>query len=245
MDASEPAAPPCSTEAAPEASSPPEDLIHRVHDRYLHEVVEALNLCPFARKCRETGRLRRPIFHMGDERPTPAECAARLAEIALAAPEVEVVLMTLVLPEGHALWELGRFDRFQQLFRAEVDRGPVRFYMAGFHPRARSAGAPLRAHSLAPLLRRTPDPVIQCVRADMLDRVREDPGRLERLIAREPDYEIRAMLAASLSTGSQVSDDIAAQNFQRVGEGQGRAELEARLADIQADRERSYGARKP
>ena len=44
-----------------------------------------------------------------------------------------------------------------------------------------------------------------------------------------------------MSTGSQISDDIARQNFVRVGRGEGREELEARLADIQKDRRRSYG----
>jgi hypothetical protein len=221
---------------------PPESTVHRVHDRYLIEVVEGLGLCPFARKCRETARLQRPIFHVHEGGPTAAECADRLGEIAVAHPEAEVVLMTFVVPEGHALSDPGGFERFQRVFREQVDqRGPVRFYLAGFHPRARSPLTTLQPHSLAPLLRRTPDPVIQCVRADLLDRVREDPGRLSRLIESEPDYEIRAMLAASLSTGSQLSDDIALQNFVRVGEGEGREELEARLADIHEDRRRSYG----
>ena len=36
--------------------------IEALHTRYVVEVVEDLSLCPFARRCREQGRLHRPTF---------------------------------------------------------------------------------------------------------------------------------------------------------------------------------------
>ena len=44
------------------------------NDRYLREFVEALELCPFARKCRESGRLARRVLR--GERPAEATAAA-------------------------------------------------------------------------------------------------------------------------------------------------------------------------
>src|SRR5690348_4031201 len=104
-----------------EAPLPPEPTIHRIHDRYLMEVVEDLRLCPFARKCREDGRLQRPIFHARDGRPTPAECAARLAALDREHPDLEVALLTFVLPEGHALWDPERFEPLVREVQAEVE----------------------------------------------------------------------------------------------------------------------------
>ena len=46
---------------------PPEALIQALHDRYLLEVVEDLGLCPFARRCREQGRVARPLFYAPED----------------------------------------------------------------------------------------------------------------------------------------------------------------------------------
>lgn len=227
------------------------DAILAVHDRYLLEVVEDLNLCPFARRCRETGRLQRPLFDLRGRppgEPTPEECAAVLADTGLAHPDVEVVLLTFVAPDDHP-WRGP--DAFEDHVRALRDayardherpgRAP-RFYMVAFHPAPRRPD-PARAltqDSLVPLIRRTPDPVIQCIRADLLDGIRRQAqaaaeARFRAEIAKL-DPEIRALLAHAVQSDPELSSDIARANFARVGRGDGQGLLERLIADLHAAR---------
>ncbi|HEX4381580.1 MAG TPA: hypothetical protein VH083_01480, partial [Myxococcales bacterium] len=62
-------------------------------DRYLHSFVEALHMCPFARRCREEGKLHRRVLLAGDD----ALAAIREVE-AMPAAAVEVAL--LIFPEA-------------------------------------------------------------------------------------------------------------------------------------------------
>ena len=65
------------------------------NDRYLREFVEALNLCPFARRCREEGRLVRRVLL--DEYVQPALLRA-VAEIdTLPEKQCEVALLLVRL----------------------------------------------------------------------------------------------------------------------------------------------------
>jgi hypothetical protein len=44
------------------------ELLER-NDRYLREFVEALRICPYARQCRETGKLHRRVLSSADDAP--------------------------------------------------------------------------------------------------------------------------------------------------------------------------------
>ncbi len=221
---------------------PPAEDIQALHDRYLLEVVEALNLCPFARRCREQGRLARPLFYAEPGESEPAAVARQLVDLGHAQPEVEVVLLTFVLPRdtGHPWHEV---DEFEALVRAVRDayealRPPLRFYMVGFHPGLRGPDPrrPATPDGLVPVIRRTPDPVIQCIRADLLDQVRRqaqvaaNARFLEEMGRLGPEY--RAMAATAIQSDPELSADIARHNFESVGTGAGRVTLEARIAEL-------------
>src|SRR6267378_1658968 len=145
------------------------------NDRYLREFVEALELCPFARKCRESGRLARRVLR--GERPAEATAAA-VRELELTSEEqVEVAL--LIYPEFAG--DLRAFEEFCREVRAALRL----FYCVAFHP-----GLPIDLsdeNRAVSFLRRSPDPTLQLVRITTLDRVRSgrpsgstylDPSRL-------------------------------------------------------------------
>lgn len=229
--------------------APPAEVVHRVHDRFLLEVVEKLGLCPFARRSRELGRVHRPLVY-GD-RPDPEHVATRLRALVDAYPDAEIVLFTFLHAGPEPLWERARpFDDFVKEVRThyEADDGEL-FFMVGFHPRS---GEPdpgetpprLTADSLVPQLRRTPDPVIQCVRAEVLQRVRRQAQQAAHARALEEARrkypQLVKLLERSVQPDSTLSADIAKKNYDSVAEGEGREQLEAVLADIQRERDEAY-----
>jgi hypothetical protein len=223
--------------------------VHRVHDRFLLDVVETLGLCPFARRSRELGRVHRPLVY--EPEASPAHVAARLLELVTAYPDAEIVLFTFIGPgPGPRFARARELDDFVKEVRPAYDPlgGPT-FFMVGFHP---GSGEPepgderprLTADSLVPLLRRTPDPVIQCVRADVLERVRwqaQQAAHAKMIAEAEKlDPRLRKILEHSVQPDSTLSADIARKNFETVGTGRGRERLEALLADVARDRDESY-----
>ncbi|MEZ4383653.1 MAG: DUF1415 family protein [Nannocystaceae bacterium] len=234
---------------APTGAEAGEEAILAVHDRYLREVVEALNLCPFARRCREQGRIRRPLFdlrRLPAGEPSADACAREVLEVSRAHPEVEVLLLTFVVPEGHPWAAPQGFELHVRELRdayAALAAGP-RYYMVPFHPRFRRAdpGRPLTQDSLVPLIRRTPDPVIQCIRADLLDDFRRQAQEVSQARFRAEiaklGPELQALLAHAVQADPELSSDIARGNFASVGEGQGHEDFEGRIAAIQAARRR-------
>lgn len=223
---------------------PSAEEIQALHDRYLLEVVEELGLCPFARRCREQGRVARPLFY-GEPDPRegqPPAVAQALLTLTRAEPTLEVVLLTFVLPRatGHLWHDVGRFEDFVRDVRDAYDalRPPLRFYMVGFHPglRGPDPARPPTPDGLVPLIRRTPDPVIQCIRADLLDDIRRQAQAaanarfLEEMGRLGPEYRI--MAATAIQSDPELSADIARHNFDHVGAGPGRATLEARIAAL-------------
>lgn len=234
----------------------PPPALEDLHARYVREVVEDLSLCPFARKCRELGRLHRPQF-VAARRPDPAAVAGELTELVARHRDAEVILLTFLTrgavpgtppPPTAAEREFADPEQFEEFVRAVRDAytalrgaGP-RFYMVGFHPAYAHADPrrPLTADSLVPLLRRTPDPVIQCIRADLLDQLRKQAQAAAEARFREemaklgPEFAI--MAAKAVPSDPELSQDIARHNFASVGAGEGRARLEATIADILAAR---------
>jgi hypothetical protein len=233
---------------------PPLPQLDALHARYVVEVVEELSLCPFARKCRELGRLHRPTF---PGPPSPHEAARRLADLVTAHPDAEVVLLTFItrgaLPgtppaptaSERAFADSEHFEEFVREVRdvyAGLPRVPARFYMVAFHPAYTRVDTrrPLTPDSLVPLLRRTPDPVIQCIRADLLDQIRRQAQTAAEARFREemarlgPEFLILAERA--IKADPELSQDIARHNFDSVGAGPGRERLEATIADILARR---------
>lgn len=228
---------------------PAEAVIQAIHDRYQREIVEGLGLCPFARRSRELGRVHRPVFvATADSDPDPLEVAQALAELVARERAAEIVLLTFPIPPGHRWWRPAVFDEFLARLREALSAAPLprEFYMVSFHPRLEPPpDRPLTADSLVSLLRRSPDPVIQCVDAGLLDRVRKQAQAaardrmLRELEARDP--ELAAMFARSVAADPELSSDIAQQNFSAHGDPASRAALERALDELLEDRDRAYG----
>jgi hypothetical protein len=235
----------------PDPSGWPPDaaVIQAIHDRYQREIVEGLGLCPFARRSRELGRVHRPLFiATATADPDPREVAEALARLVDQDRNAEIVLLTFPIPPGHAWSQPAAFELFLTRLRNEwkVLPPPREFYMVSFHPRLEPpADRPLTPDSLVSLLRRSPDPVIQCVDADLLDRVRKQAQvaardrMLRELEARDPT--LAAMFARSVAPDPELSSDIARQNFSTHGDPISRVALEQAIAALLAERDRSYG----
>lgn len=228
---------------------PDEAVIQAIHDRYLREVVEELGLCPFARRSRELGRVHRPVFVSTSERePTASEVARRMAELVAARADAEIVLLTFPIPPGHRWQQPHAFDRLLADLRVAwaAQPPPREFYMVSFHPRLEPpADRPLTADSLVSLIRRSPDPVIQCVDAALLDRVRRQAqaSARERMIAelQARDPALAGLFANSVAADPELSSDIARHNFESHGAGPGHERLLATINELLSARDRAYG----
>lgn len=218
------------------------DAIHALHDRYLVEIVEQLGLCPFARRSREQGRVHRPLWWVADAL-APAAVATGLATVVSAHPDAEILLPTFVVPPDHPWNDAETFAAFVPELRAEYEaRGGPRFFMVAFHPNFPASphgGRPLTPDSLVPQLRRTPDPVIQCVSADVLERARRAAQLTarDRLRARFADDPVMAaLIERSVQADPELSAEIARNNFAAVGSGAGAQALQSRISAIARDR---------
>lgn len=229
---------------------PPEQaVVQAIHDRYLREIVEGLGLCPFARRSRELGRVHRPVFvSAGDREPRASEVAGVLGELVDARRDAEIVLLTFPIPPAHRWNQAKEFERLLlELREAWAALPPPReFYMVSFHPRLEPpADRPLTADSLVSLIRRSPDPVIQCVDAELLDRVRRQAqvSARERMLAEleAQDPALASMFAHSIASDPELSSDIARHNFEAHGGDADRERLVAAIDSILAARDRAYG----
>ena len=192
----------------------PEREARRILDRYLVEVVEIFQLCPWARGARDRGEIAVEIV-WGAPDDTMLVTAA---EHALARGRVAMV----VTPT----WAITAAE-----LRVVRDRIAQRIPTAGvaeFHPQAAlDLATPAR---LVPFLRRSPDPMLQLVPFSILDEVRAGPPTAD--LARQ------AAILRGAEPPVDVAASIAKANHQTVTT---RAdEIIAILDDIAADRARSY-----
>jgi hypothetical protein len=210
----------------------------RINLRYLVEIVERFELCPWARGAREDGAVARRVLLGGDRGALVDGIVAAHDEWA-AAPRTLIGLV--ILPDLHPDEPAGiDADTFEALVndaRRAITRragGRPPFALAPFHPTA--AYRTERPEQLVPLLRRAPDPTIQLVRFSALDAVKQHSGKFlfDGSAAAFAELERRA-------TQVPISDRIARDNFATVG----RVGIEALLAildAIAADRRRAYRA---
>jgi hypothetical protein len=188
--------------------------VRRLLDRYLVEIVEYYDLCPWARTSRTDGELAVEILW---GTPTVEEWVAASAR-AFASSEIRVAM--LVAPE----LKITRTELHD--VRDRVAKRADSLGIAEFHPAATfDAQTPAR---LVPFLRRSPDPLLQCVPLSLLDQVRGPPLTVER----------SAQIAMLVKAGGihavkpPIADRIASANHARVSQ----LELEAKLAAITEDR---------
>jgi hypothetical protein len=210
----------------------------RVHTRYQVEVVEALNLCPWAQKARCSGRLNLQVSFV--EEPEPAAVLS-LLDALLVDPYFELGMLVFPalaldrLPFAHFLAEVRSLDD------ARAIPSEQRFAIADFHPNATTDDS--TPERLVSLLRRTPDPMLQCVRSSVLARVRhaDDHGTSYVDVTQLDLAALTNQPTLAPAAPQSLAMRIAHNNARSVA-AFGVPELEALLSDIQRDRNVSYGS---
>lgn len=201
----------------------------RIHARYNAEVIEGLDVCPYARPARNAGSSTRRVS-------LATEISAALDEIeAELAPERDVEVAQVVFP-------LVRLSAQQMLHAASKHaedrsaraKGRPIFVHAAFHPDlAYGVDTPSR---LVPFFRRSPDPMIQLVRLEVLDDLHRSKPRGSQFFSGSADDLARLLAEPRVES---VTDRITRENHERATAGQ-LARIEAIYADIARDRARAY-----
>ncbi len=190
----------------------------RILDRYLIEVVERYELCPWARAARTGGEIAADIVWGA---PSDDDWAAAASAL-LTRPGARVAMV--VAPEL-AIAPAG--------LRAVRDRIAARLPHAGvadFHPAAAlDLATPAR---LVPFLRRAPDPLLQLVPLALLDAVRAAPPAADRA------RQAQRLGGRGAAPRADAAERIAAANHATVT--RHAAEIAAVLDAIAADRAAAY-----
>ena len=160
------------------------------NDRYLHEFIEALHICPYARTCRETGKLHREVVL--DRELDASRVAARIRALD---HQSQVEIGLLIFPQVAVTAQA--FERFIRDVRARYEIGrtePIAFFVVAFHP---DLPQQLKNPDIAVrFMRRSPDPTIQLVRPSAIERVRQGSRDPEALSGHIAEAGLRAVLAA-------------------------------------------------
>ena len=203
---------------APDAPDAREREVRRLLDRYIQEVVEAYDLCPWARAARTGGEVAAAV--LWGTPPIDAWIAA--ATELLARPETRVAMV--VAPE------LAASPAELRAIRSDVAARVAIAGVADFHPDAPlDLATPAR---LVPFLRRSPDPLLQLVPHAILSSVRTPQPRYATL------DQLHLLTGGGAAPKPDIADRIAATNHARVS--RDGAALEAKLAELRADRAASY-----
>ncbi len=191
--------------------------VRRVLDRYLVEIVETYELCPWARSARVTGELAVAVLW---GRPALTDWVAAATRL-LDAPATRVAMV--LAPE------LPVTPGELRAIRDELTKLVPHAGVAHFHPEA-----PLElatAARLVPFLRRSPDPMLQLVPFTVLDAVRPPSSIVDRT------YQA-AMIQGGFVAKPDLADRIAEINHGTVAASH--AAIVATLDDIARDRAASY-----
>jgi len=174
----------------------------RLNDRYVREVVEAFNVCPFARGARLSGAAVREVSLL--DACDPSAVVAVVDRYERGSPEVSVVQVIYPRLKVSAL----AFDALvsaARALRAAREQTPP-FALASFHPDlALDASTP---DALVAFFRRTPDPTIQLVRRSVIDALTRDP----EAYAAQVERFLRGEAPPPPSVAARITRD----NFDRV-----------------------------
>lgn len=205
---------------------PREAAVHHLLGRYLVEVVEELGLCPWAQKARLRGEVRVAVV-WGES--CEAEVACQLARRCLEDPEARVIM--IIFPE------LAGGTSALEPLRDEVallvpDAGVAAFGPHGALDLELALSSPAR---LVPLLRRSPDPLLQLVPFTLLDELRAQPP------AAELGQQARVLAGLVAPPPPSLVDGIALRNHATISPDRG-ARLLRTLDDLARDRAERYAA---
>lgn len=196
---------------------PRQPVVLRLLERYLVEIVEAYDLCPWAKMARLGEEVGVEVLWGAPSSEDFAAAARRL----LAVDKTRVAMV--IAPElGATISELRRI-------REHVVNMVPTAGIADFHPDSPiDLASPAR---LVPYLRRSPDPMLQLVPLAILETVRG--GSIVVDLAKQVE-----LLKSNVPEQVDVADRIAAANHARVGIDM--AAIATRFAEIAADRSASY-----
>jgi hypothetical protein len=184
----------------------------RLNARYVEEVVIGWGLCPWAAQAWRDGAVARRVLI--DPVPVADGVMAFIDEIASdAAISIGFAIFPRLAADEAPFWSFA--ERVRRADRARRPPGAATpFLLAAFHPGSgESAAAATDAGTLVSFIRRTPDPMLQLVRATLVDALARD--------------------------GRDVSTEIGRANFATVG-GRTPAALDAAVRDIRRDRDATY-----
>jgi hypothetical protein len=202
----------------------------RLYRRYQLELVEALNLCPWAERARLDGHVTERVLLQ------PFDAVRESLQVIDELTPLAHVEIGLIIFAGLRCSRTA----FERQVAALIDRDRQRstltspaFACAAFHPDATAITT--HAERLVPFLRRSPDPTIQLVRVSALERVRKgfsegthffDPMQFN---LKQPPPKRELPLRERIARANL-------QTLQRVGLDR----AEAILQDIFEDRDASY-----
>jgi hypothetical protein len=158
-----------------------EQAVVAVTRQWVWDVVVGLNLCPFARKVSEAGRVRYAVTDARDEEGLLGSLGVELSALA-AAPRVEVETTLLVHPGVLAAFP--DYNDFLSTADALIRRLGLRgvIQIAGFHPRYRFAGT--APDAVENYTNRSPYPMLHLLREESITEVAADPDALLGIPAR-------------------------------------------------------------
>ncbi len=185
--------------------------------RYVVEVVEGFDLCPWARRARLDGKVRVEVC-------APVDAAAAAARIVA---DDAAVMGMVVVPRA------GLDPRALRRIRDALLASPLSktIAIADFHPDA-TADLTTAARAV-PWFRRSPDPTLQLVRLSLIADLQRDRGGTPTLAA-----QAAILRDQFVPPTASVSDQVAARNLLTA-----RASAEAiaaAVAAIHADRDVAY-----
>ena len=233
----------------PNAGPDPSAAAEARNDRFLREIVESWQSCPYAQQCRDGGRLWRAVSWTQpadvEQDRAAAQVLAQIAALetsaATAAAEGKAPEVALLVFPGLASLSSAAFDKLHLQVRAgyEACWPSPRFYVVAFHPEYPADDR--TPHTLVRFFRRSPDPTLQFVERRILAELRRGGDEAERvrlaaeLIAAGADAE---ELARRLKPARDPSARVTARNaetFAAHGE-RLRANVDALVADARAER---------
>lgn len=202
----------------------------RLHLRYTVEMVERFNLCPFARRGRETGEVERHALLHDTPDPAPTLALLDALERGTCPPVAIAIYPRLRITPRE-------FDTFAAAIKAADQRrhgGKPVYVSATFHP-----DYPIDRRSpaaLVPYLRRSPDPSLQLVRLAILEEARGKHGHGTFLFdGSAASWQELQRRMTSLSVEQRIARDNLA-----TMESEGEATFEAVYRDLREDRARAY-----
>lgn len=201
------------------ASDPRSREVQRLLRRYMIEVVERFDVCPWARQARRSDAVATAILWGIPTLNDWVSCSSNL----LASSHAHVVM--IVAPE------LACVPSELRRIRDDVAARIATAGVADFHPDAAlDLATPPR---LVPYLRRSPDPMLQLVPLTRLEAAR---GLPDPAVGRP--VQAQMLSGAATPCPIPVADRIAQLNHAHVLRDP--HSIAAALADIRADRDRTY-----